>query len=592
VGPGWFEEATARSAVGREARSVAWEATPLGRPDAWPVSLRHAVRLCFSTRFPVMMVWGPDLTLIYNDGYRDMLGTDKHPAALGAPAPVVWKEIWHDVGPLFEHVLETGEPTWSEDLTLLMNRSSFDEETYFTFSYSPLLDDDGAVAGVLDIATETTQEVVNQRRLVMLGELQASLPTAYVDLASFAGPVIDVLARSKDLVRAAVYDVASPPALVLETGAARDAGELALVQRALASGRREVADGVVVKPVRDGGQPGYLAVVVLRATRSRPWDADYARFLSVVASTTAAALRDVVHRQRTDEALRLRAARSEEESARARAVSMALQRAVLTEPPHLDGLEVVVHYQPAATERDIGGDWYDAFVTRDGATAVVIGDVAGHDLDAAVAMGQLRALVRAIGYDSQESPARVLERVDGAIDGLDLPGSMMATALVARIDADGGAGGRARTVRWSSAGHLPPILVRADGTVEILRVRNDLLLGLNPTTVRTDHTVQVAPGDTLVLYTDGLVERRGGEMRRRIDDLARLLEGTHAVALDEVLESALTGMLTGAVDDDVAVVAVRALPAAATVVGAGPASGRAEADATVPAERSQERATP
>lgn len=581
MSPGWFEEATARSVVGREARSVAWDATPLGPPDTWPVSLQHAVRLCFSTRFPVMMVWGPDLTLIYNDGYRDMLGTHKHPAALGAPARVVWKEIWDDIGPLFEHVLETGEPTWSEDLTLLMNRSSFDEETYFTFSYSPLLDDDGTVAGVLDIATETTHEVVNQRRLMMLGELQAALPTDYVDLSSFAGPVIDVLSRSKDLMRAAVYDVGSPPEIVLETGADRDEGELALVQRALASGQREVGDGVVVKPVRDAGRPGHLAVVLLRATPSRPWDADYERFLSVVASTTAATLRDVVHRRRSDEALRRRAARSEEESARAREVSMALQRAVLTDPPELDGLEVVVHYQPAAAERDIGGDWYDAFVTRDGAATVVIGDVVGHDLDAAVAMGQLRALVRAIGYDSQETPARVLERVDGAVDGLDLAGALTATALVARIEGDAGPGRAGRTVRWSSAGHLPPLLVRGDGTVEILTVHNDLLLGINPATVRTDHTVQVSPGDTLVLYTDGLVERRSGGLRRRLDELARLLEGSQTVPLEDVVEAALTGMLAGTVDDDVAVVAVRTSPApvaAATVASADPESVPARAD--------------
>ncbi|MEV0893454.1 hypothetical protein [Promicromonospora sp. NPDC050262] len=120
---GWFEEATARSAVGHEARTVAWEATPLGPPSTWPESLRHAVRLCFSTRFPVMMVWGPDLTLIYNDGYRDMLGTAKHPAALGASARVVWAEIWDDIGPLFDTVLATGKPTLNEDLYLLMNRS-------------------------------------------------------------------------------------------------------------------------------------------------------------------------------------------------------------------------------------------------------------------------------------------------------------------------------------------------------------------------------------------------------------------------------------------------------------------------------------
>ncbi|MGF0115206.1 SpoIIE family protein phosphatase [Promicromonospora sp. Marseille-Q5078] len=571
---GWFEEATARSVVGREARSVAWDATPLGPPDTWPVSLRHAVRLCFSTRFPVMMVWGPDLTLIYNDGYRDMLGTDKHPAALGAPARVVWAEIWDDVGPLFEHVLETGEPTWDRDLTLLMNRSSFDEETYFTFSYSALLDDDGAVAGVLDIATETTQEVVNQRRLVMLGELHAALPSAFVDLPTFAGPVIHVLSRSKDVVRAAVYDVGSPAEIVLQAGVDRDEDEVSLVARALASGRRQVGDGVVVKPVRDTGRSGHLAVVVLRATPTRPWDADYARFLSVVASAVAASLRDVVHRHRSDEALRRRAARSEQESAQAREVSIALQRAVLTDPPALDGLDVVVHYQPASVVRDIGGDWYDAFVTRDGGATLVIGDVVGHDLDAAVAMGQLRALVRAIGYDSQESPARVLERVDAAIDGLALPGSATATALVAHITEVGEHARTARTVQWSSAGHLPPLLVRGDGAVEILSVRNDLLLGMKPETARTDHTVEIRPGDTLVLYTDGLVERRSGGLRRRLDEFARLLEGTQDDRLEDVVESALSSMLVGTVDDDVAIVAVRARPAGVAEVVAVPDGSR------------------
>ncbi|OLT53304.1 hypothetical protein [Cellulosimicrobium sp. CUA-896] len=95
----WFVEATSGSAVGLEAREVAWEDTPLGHPGTWPHALRHAVRLCFSSKFPIMMVWGPDLTLIYNDGYRAMLGTHKHQAALGAPAAVVWREVWADVGP-------------------------------------------------------------------------------------------------------------------------------------------------------------------------------------------------------------------------------------------------------------------------------------------------------------------------------------------------------------------------------------------------------------------------------------------------------------------------------------------------------------
>lgn len=557
---GWFEDATARSAVGREARTVAWEATPLGPPSSWPESLRHAVRLCFSTRFAVMMVWGPDLTMIYNDGYREMLGSDKHPGALGAPARVVWGEIWDDISPLFDTVLTTGQSTLSRDLYLLMNRSGYDEETYFTFSYSPLWDDDGRIVGVLDIATETTQEVVNQRRLATLGEVNAALPTTFTNLRSFALPVVEALSTSPDISRAAVYDVTGPE-VALASGEAQEAEELALVARALRSGRRQVAHGTVVKPVRSDRGSGMLAALVLRGTKVRPWDEDYVRFMDVLSTTVASALRDAVRRRAHDDALRLRAVRLEEERARATEVSLALQRAVLTEPPQFDGLEVVVHYQPTAAERDIGGDWYDAFATRDGSTTLVIGDVIGHDLGAAVMMGQLRALVRAIGYDSQETPARVLERVDAAIDGLALGSAATATALVARVEqTPGQLPGRLRTVRWSSAGHPPPILVRADGTCEILTVRNDLLLGMDPAAPRRDHTVDIGPGDTLVLYTDGLIETRDSGLRARLDQLAGVLEGTHTADLGTVVRTALSGMLSATADDDVAIVMVRVTP--------------------------------
>ncbi|MFC8923005.1 PP2C family protein-serine/threonine phosphatase [Cellulosimicrobium sp. NPDC057127] len=559
----WFVDATSQCAVGQEAREVAWEDTPLGHPGTWSDALRHAVQLCFSSRFPIMMVWGPELTLIYNDGYRAMLGTDKHAGAMGAPARVVWREIWDDVGPLFDAVLRTGRATWHEDMRLVMNRSGFDEETFFTFSYSALRDDDGRIAGLLDIAAETTQEVVNQRRLVTLGELHAALPTRFGDLQTFARPVVRVLGECADVARAAFYDVnGSGPEVILETGGARDAREEALVARALETRQRATAEGMVVKPLRDPSRAGGIAgVVVLRAAPGRPWDGDYARYLTVLASTIGSALRDAVRLRTTLDALRRRARRSEQEAAQVREVSLALQQAVLAEPPEPDHLQVAVHYQPAALERDIGGDWYDAFVTRDGATTLVIGDVVGHDLTAAATMGQLRGLVRAIGYDSGEPPARVLERVDAAVEGLALGPAAVATVIVARIEQGPDASRRGeRVVRWSSAGHLPPLVVRSHGAVEVLPVLNDLPIGLVPTTTRQEHTVELHPDDTLVLYTDGLVERRDHNIRDDVAALARALEGTHTVSVDDVVKLALARMLPGPGEDDVAIVALRAGP--------------------------------
>ncbi|WP_336707403.1 SpoIIE family protein phosphatase [Oerskovia sp. USHLN155] len=557
----WLAEATASSALGRQVLEVDWQTTPLGPSQGWPQSLRHAVRMCFSTRFPVLVVWGPDLTLIYNDGYRDLLGTDKHPQALGAPVREVWPEIWDDISPLFEKVLGTGQATWSENMPLTMHRSGFHEETYFTFSYSPLHDDDGQIAGVLDIVTETTEEVVNQRRLITIGELHAALPTTFTDLLAFAQPIIEVLSGSADISRAAFYAPEAVPHLLLETGEAGGDSEIELVERALATGQREVLAATVVKPLRNPAAGGLAGVLVLQATTGRPWDRDYIRYLTGLASTIGAALRDAVRLRTTIDALRQRAQRSEEEAARVREVALELQRAVLTDPPEPDFLEVAVHYQPAALERDIGGDWYDAYVTSEGATTVVIGDVVGHDMVAAATMGQLRGLVRAIGYDRGQSPARVLERVDAAIHGLDLGTRAIATAIVARIEQTVDERGRqVRTVRWSSAGHLPPMLVRADGTVETLSVRNDLPLGLVPTATRHDHTVEMHINDTLVLYTDGLVERRDRSIRDDLCELANALHGTHALSPDEIVKTVLSKLLPEAGDDDVAILAMRTGP--------------------------------
>src|SRR6202012_5476935 len=141
-----------------------WSATLVGSPEGWPASLRSIVRMMLTSRYQMWMAWGPDLTFFCNDAYSPTLGVN-HPWALGQPARAVWAEIWPDIGPLIDHVLSTGEATYSEGMLLFLERSGFREETYHTFSYSPLFDDDGAIAGMLCVVVEETDRIISERRM-------------------------------------------------------------------------------------------------------------------------------------------------------------------------------------------------------------------------------------------------------------------------------------------------------------------------------------------------------------------------------------------------------------------------------------------
>jgi len=150
-------------------RALDWSATPLGRPETWPQSLKTTVSLLLNSRYPMFVFWGPQLVKIYNDAYRPITG-NKHPWAFGRPAPEVWPEIWADIRPLVDRAL-AGEATWSDDLMLFMRRSGFPEEVYFTFSYSPIRDESGGVGGMFCACTETTPKVLGERRLRTLRDL-------------------------------------------------------------------------------------------------------------------------------------------------------------------------------------------------------------------------------------------------------------------------------------------------------------------------------------------------------------------------------------------------------------------------------------
>ncbi|WP_196807478.1 SpoIIE family protein phosphatase [Candidatus Solirubrobacter pratensis] len=152
--------------MGRLTRSLDWSRTPAGPVEGWPESLRTSVSICLGSRLPVVVLWGPELVLFYNDAYRPMLGGG-HPEALGRPARDVWREIWDVIGPMLQGVLERGEAARAEDQPLPLDR----EEAYFTHSFSPIHDDAGAVIGIFTAVTETTERVLSERRLRTIATL-------------------------------------------------------------------------------------------------------------------------------------------------------------------------------------------------------------------------------------------------------------------------------------------------------------------------------------------------------------------------------------------------------------------------------------
>lgn len=154
--------------------TVDWAATALGPVGQWPSALRTAVQLCLNSQFPMTLVWGPDLTVMYNDGYVPIMGAN-HPAAYGLPSREAYAEVWdNNLAAKSEQVLR-GEVVWEEDLLIAFNRDGVTREAYFTFCYSPVLGDDGDIEGALSIATETSATVIGQRRSAQLSKLSADL---------------------------------------------------------------------------------------------------------------------------------------------------------------------------------------------------------------------------------------------------------------------------------------------------------------------------------------------------------------------------------------------------------------------------------
>ncbi|MFK0171564.1 SpoIIE family protein phosphatase [Streptomyces sp. NPDC090306] len=367
---------------------------------------------------------------------------------------------------------------------------------------------DWAVIDLITEADAVTRSLVvhaDNGTLTAHHELQGPLPPV---AESSTMPLSKALrGAAAALIGPETYDV--PP----DTG-------IAVEQRKLfrATGIRSAA----VAPLR-GPREVLGAITLGRTDADEPFTPRDLNLLEDIARRIGIALENARHHQRQ------------------RQVAETMQRYLLPQLPQLPGVEMTARYLAAPDASDVGGDWYDAFTLPGHDTALVIGDVVGHDLQAAAGMAQLRNMLRAYAWSQDQPPGQVVQRLDQAM--AHITDVRMATLILARLslDADGG-----WTLCWTNAGHLPPLLVEPGGAASHLGDGHGLLLGLASHRVRTDARIALPPGSTLVLYTDGLVESRSTPLDV---SLARMRD--HAAALaHESLPDFADGLLKRTRPDD------------------------------------------
>ncbi|MEU6095120.1 SpoIIE family protein phosphatase [Streptomyces sp. NPDC047079] len=249
---------------------------------------------------------------------------------------------------------------------------------------------------------------------------------------------------------------------------------------------------------------------------------------------------------------------------RQRKVAETMQRHLLPQLPRLPGLGMTARYLPSPDASQVGGDWYDVFTLADGETALAVGDVVGHDLDAAAGMAQVRNMLRAYAWSQKEPPSRILEWLDAAMTRL--TDVAMATTVFARMTV--GEDGR-WTLSWTNAGHPPPLLVTREGLTEYLTEGHGPLLGISPRRRRSDATVVLPPESTLLLYTDGLIESPGRSLDEGLDRLRRHAAALARRPLESFADQLLERTRPADNDDDVAVLALRMPPSRDGSLSAG-----------------------
>jgi signal transduction histidine kinase len=309
--------------VGELVARFDWARTPLGPGSEWPDSLKAPVRILLTSGFPMWMAWGPELTMLYNDGYAQTTLGKKHPWALGRPVSEVWHEIWNDIGPLVHRVMETEEACWEEKLPLTLERNGYPEETYHTFSYSPLAGPDGRVSGLLCVVIEDTVRVLGERQLGALSKLAAELAGAITQEDVYAG-IERGVDGEKDLPCTLTYlfdDTGKELRLVAKTGFEADHPAACLIMNIdskpapwpihelLESNRAITVENLSIYfpdlppgcwdqppsrarlvPIARTGQEKPAGVFITALNPYRQLDASYAGFLDLVAGQIAASI--------------------------------------------------------------------------------------------------------------------------------------------------------------------------------------------------------------------------------------------------------------------------------------------------------------
>ncbi|WP_327026867.1 ATP-binding SpoIIE family protein phosphatase [Micromonospora sp. NBC_01739] len=542
-----------------------WSASRLGPPEFWDTAVRAAAEIVLASPAPMALHLGDEFFLVYNDAYAALIG-DKHPQALGQPAPQVFAEVWPmpGIGDVVEHTYRTGQPFLERETTMPLRPApgQLDQAEYVR-ACSPVRDSRGRIVGVLSVIAETNPAI---RQLQGISDLAAALSATLTlddvarvalryaitsfdaDRVAFAvddaggwrmarrvrGELVDEAdERLPPLWRRGPADWPAPGAVSARTGRANYITDGEPLREVAADRHDQKIRALAAVPLRAVGVRGALTVGYRSA---HAWSAQERALLEASAELVG---------QATERARRFETQHG---------TAQLLQRSMLPENlPSLPRLRIAARYDPGVDGNAAGGDFYDAFLLPTGDLGVVLGDVAGHDVQAAARMGQVRAALRALALNDPR-PDQVLVGLDRLVSSLGAEAGtheLFVTVAFGVIDVTG------ELLTLASAGHPAPLIRRcsADGEPRAeyvpVPVGAPLGVGYRPATC----TVAFPPGDTLLLFSDGVVERRRHGLSHGLARLAESVAAAHS-GDPRALCATATASVPGATEDDVAVLAV------------------------------------